>query len=165
MRRLAAAFVAAAGVAAAFSACSRGPVRAKLGDKVRIEYAAYVDDKLFESSEPGKPVPLTIGAGQLPAPAERALIGLRPGERADIRIPDAYGAYDPAEISTFSAAAFGPTLGKQLAVGKVVLGTRGGQAVEAVVKKIQGKTVWLDFNHRLAGKTVAFRFVLVSITK
>lgn len=150
---------------AAAAACSRGPARAKPGDKVSIEYAAYVDDKLFESSEPGKPVDLTIGAGQLPAPAERALVGLRPGERADVRVPDAYGAYDPKKIEEVPASAFGPDLRKQLAVGKVVLGTRGGQAVEAVVKQVGGGKVALDFNHRLAGKTVAFRFLLVSITK
>lgn len=162
MRRAALAALAAA---VGLAACGRGPAKARLGDKVRIEYAAYVDDKLFESSEPGKPVPLTIGAGALPAPAERALVGLRPGERADVRVPDAYGPYDPKKIEAVPLSSFDAALRKKLAPGKVVLGERGGQGVEAVVKDVGAKDVTLDFNHRLAGKTVGFRFVLVSIER
>lgn len=155
--------------AASLAACAAlllacGGSGAHLGERVRIHYAAYVDDKLYDSTEGREPVTIKLGEGALPAPAEHALIGLHPGQKAELRVNDAYGRRDPNLVQALPLSAFGP-LTKQLAVGKRVLGTSEGKPTEATVVKLEGGKAWLDFNHRLAGKTVSFKLTLVSIER
>jgi FKBP-type peptidyl-prolyl cis-trans isomerase 2 len=56
-------------------------------------------------------------------------------------------------------------MGKDLAPGKVVLGLRDGKAARARVERLDGKSVWLDFNHRLAGKEIYFRLKVLSLVR
>jgi FKBP-type peptidyl-prolyl cis-trans isomerase 2 len=146
----------------ALLACARGPRAARVGDRVTLHYSASVDGKLFETSEDAKPVELVLGEGGLPAPVERALVGHKAGEQVDLVVPQAFGPSDPAKIEVLPLSAFAG-MKPQPAVGQLVLGTRGEEAAKAVVLKVEGGKVWLDFNHRLAGKTVSFRVRLLAV--
>jgi FKBP-type peptidyl-prolyl cis-trans isomerase 2 len=146
----------------ALLACSRGPRAARVGDRVTVHYSAFVDGALFETSRDGKPAELVLGGGGLPPPVERALVGRRAGDEVDLTVPDAYGPRDAAKIEVLPLSAFAG-LKPQPAVGQLVLGTRGEEAAKARVAKLEGGKVWLDFNHRLAGKPVGFRVSVLAV--
>ena len=150
-------------VVCAALACARGPRAARVGDRVSVHYTASVDGKLFETSEDAKPVELVLGEGGLPPPVERALVGHRAGETVELVVPEAFGPSDPKKIEVLPLSSFAG-MKPQPAVGQLVLGTRGEEAAKAVVVKMDAANVWLDFNHRLAGKTVSFRVRLLAVS-
>lgn len=148
-------------VAAALFGCSR-PRVVQPGSTLKLHYTASVDGKIHESSEDRAPVEITLGRGALPHPLELALRGRRAGEEVSLTVVDAYGPREPRKVEVFPLKEFGP-LGPKLAPGLRVLGSRGAEADEATVLKVEGGRVWLDFNHRLAGKTVSFRVRILSV--
>ena len=149
-------------LAAACLGCSRQPRAVRLGDRVKIHYAAYADGRLYETSEDAAPTELVLGQGALPAAVEKALVGLRPGEQVSLDVPEAYGLRDPAKVEVLPLSSFGD-MAKKLAVGQRVLGLKGREPAQATVVKLEGGRAWLDFNHRLAGKKVSFRLRLLAV--
>jgi FKBP-type peptidyl-prolyl cis-trans isomerase 2 len=150
-------------VLACLAACGR-PSGARPGDRVRLHYRVFADGRVYDSTEGAEPVEVVIGAGALPRPVEAALVGMRPGEERSLTVPDAYGRPDPANVQRLPRQAFAQ-LKEPPAVGAKVLGTRRGEAVEAVVTSTDAKTVTLSFDHPLAGKAVSFTLRLVSILR
>ncbi|MBI5242025.1 MAG: FKBP-type peptidyl-prolyl cis-trans isomerase [Elusimicrobia bacterium] len=144
-------------------ACSR-PDRVGRGSVVSLEYLVMVDGKTEDTNQGGEPLRLTVGSGVLPRAAEESLIGMRPGEERSLNVPAAYGERDPKAVSAVPRASFG-AMAKDLAPGKVVLGLRDGKPARARVERIDGQSVRLDFNHRLAGKEVYFRLKLLSVAR
>ncbi|MCX5795302.1 MAG: FKBP-type peptidyl-prolyl cis-trans isomerase [Elusimicrobia bacterium] len=146
-------------------ACSRSSKVAR-GSVVRLEYVLIVDGSVDDSNEGAEPLTLTVGSGVLPRAAEEALIGMRSGEEKSLTLSaaQAYGERDPRAVSAVPRASFGP-MAKDLVKGKAVLGLKDGKAARARVERIAGPTVWLDFNHRLAGQPVYFRLKVLSLAR
>ncbi len=150
---------------AASAACSR-PDRAGRGSVVLLEYVVMVGGEVEDRNTGAEPLKLTVGSGVLPPAAEAALVGMKPGEEKSFTLPaaQAYGERDSKAVEAVPRASFGP-MAKDLAPGKTVLGVRDGKAARARVERLDGKSVWLDFNHRLAGKEVYFRLKVLSLLK
>jgi FKBP-type peptidyl-prolyl cis-trans isomerase 2 len=146
-------------------ACSRSD-RVGRDSVVNLEYAVMVDGKMEDTNQGGEPLRLAVGSGVLPRAAEAALVGMTPGEEKSFTLSaaQAYGERDPKAVSAVPRASFG-AMGRDLAPGKAVLGLRGGKAARARVERLDGKSVWLDFNHRLAGKEVYFRLKVLSLAR
>jgi FKBP-type peptidyl-prolyl cis-trans isomerase 2 len=147
------------------SACSRAD-RVGRGSAVRLEYVVMVDGAVEDRNTGAEPLDLTVGSGVLPLAAEEALIGMRPGEERSLTLSpaQAYGERDPGAVTAVPRASFG-AMARELAPGKVVLGLRDGKPARARVARLDGKEVWLDFNHRLAGKEVYFRLKVLSLLR
>jgi FKBP-type peptidyl-prolyl cis-trans isomerase 2 len=126
-----------------------------------FHYTAIVDGAVYESTEGREPAEITLAAGELPAAAEAALMGLKPGQETEIEVANAYGPRDEKLIRSVPLTQFGG-MAKDLVVGAKILGALNGRSASARVLNITGGLAVLDFNHPLAGKTVRFRLRLVS---
>jgi peptidyl-prolyl cis-trans isomerase A (cyclophilin A) len=92
---------------------------------------------------------------------DAGVVGMAVGEERSLTIPpeDAYGVHREYMIQTvpveeLSAAGITPVIGEKLATSQGQVGT---------ITEITDTSVVIDFNHRLAGKTLIFDVKLVSI--
>lgn len=150
-------------IVAAASGCAR-PGVARLGSVLTLHYTLYVDDAVYDSTANGEPAKVALGDGALPPGVERALLGARAGQEVWVTLApeQAYGRRDPAAFETVPRARF-DAIGLTAKAGERVMGLRQGKPAEATVESVSGEGVRLDFNHRLAGKTVSFRLSVVSV--
>lgn len=137
---------------------------AKQGDRVRVHYAGTLDDGTpFDSSEGRAPLEFTVGAGDVIAGFDSAILGMAPGERKRVRIPadDAYGAHRRDLVMRLPRAelpaSIEPTLGQQLRL------SQGDHVLVVTISELDEEVVTLDANHPLAGKDLTFDLELVEI--
>ncbi len=138
---------------------------AQIGDTVTVHYVGRLaDGTIFSSSEGREPLKFVLGSGQVLPGFERAIEGMTPGERKEVRIPaaEAYGERSEDLVLEIDRADlpedFEFYVGQQLLLG----GPEGGQ-VRVIVSAITEDTVTFDGNHPLAGKDLYFSIELVSI--
>jgi FKBP-type peptidyl-prolyl cis-trans isomerase SlpA len=122
------------------------------------------DGTEVETSRPGDPVEFEMGDGTLIGGLERALYGLKCGDRQTLRVSPAegYGARDPAHVHTLKRDAFvsdlnlepGLVMGFELPTGEYVHGT---------VVSFDANEVHVDFNHPLAGREVIFEVEILAV--
>ena len=139
---------------------------ARLGDWVRVHYTGISDGERFDSSyERGEPLEFAIGARQVVAGFESAVIGMSPGESKTVDIPpsQAYGLYNPDMALECRLSTLPPGVER----GTALVGQDGasGERLRFVVVAIRGDTATLDANHPLAGKTLTFEIELVEISE
>ncbi len=133
---------------------------AKDGDIVQVHYTGTLEDgSQFDSSVGRDPLEFTVGAGQMIAGFDRAVLGMTVGEKKTVTIPaaEAYGEHRddlvtvenldllPSEIT--------PEVGMKLSAG--------GRVV--TVTEVTETTFTIDANHELAGKDLIFEIELVAI--
>lgn len=134
------------------------------GAKVRLEYT--VKDgagKVIDSSKGKDPLIFTQGQHQIIAGLEKAVGGMRLGERKKVTVKpeDAYGVLDPKAQTEVAK--------ETIPQGNLKVGARltwrapSGETRAARVKEIREKTVVIDLNHPLAGKTLHFDVKVVSV--
>ena len=155
--------------------------QAKDGDKVRVHYTGRLDDgSIFDSSEgfvdecesdscgcnsrAMEPMEFVIGAGNLIPKFEQAVIGLEPGQRAEVKIAsdDAYGPRADEMVAVIDRSELPegvtPEEGQHM---EVVL--QDGTPLPVLVTEVTETTVTLDANHPLAGMDLSFDIKLVEI--
>lgn len=134
------------------------------GAVVHLEYTV-MDDKgnVIESNKGKDPLVYTQGHGQIVPGVEKAVVGMRRGEtkRVTVAPEEGYGAHDPKRVMEVAKDRVpqNPQTGAWL-VGK----DKNGQPFRALVKEMKPKTLILDFNHPLAGKTLNFDIKVLSVT-
>lgn len=139
--------------------------QAKRGDRVRVNYIGrFTDGTVFDSSEGHEPLEFTIGASEVIAGFDRAVIGLAAGESRTVEVPpeEGYGAHLTEMMVE---------VGRQqipddhlLAIGNFLqVSTPDGTSFEMRVAELTAQTVRLDGNHPLAGKTLCFEVQLLTI--
>ncbi len=158
-------FLKAQFAAAAFAPQSQKDAEVvKAGTVVSLQYTVSGEDgKTIESNKGKDPLKYTHGSQQIIPGLEKELAGLKVGAEKRVRVKpeDAYGPIDPAAIQEFPKENIPPN---GLQVGAVLV-ARGpdGQPLPVTVKEIKDKTVVLDFNHPLAGKTLIFDIKVLDI--
>lgn len=140
---------------------------AKIGDTVKIEYTGTLDDgTVFDSSsEHDAPLEFQIGSGHVIKGFDDAIIGMNVGEEKQISInpADAYGEHDPTLIQKVPRDIFPADV--ELVQGMLFeAGLPTGEKVPAMIKSIEGTTIFVDLNHPLAGKKLNFKIKLASLT-
>ena len=125
---------------------------------VSIEYRLHLGDgKTIDESDPGEPLVYLHGHEQIVPGLEKALEGKKVGESLKVTVTpeDGYGEYDPDGVEEVPREDFPPDM--ELEAGGVVSATdEEGDEVDFLVKEVRPKTVVVDFNHPLAGKTLHF---------
>ncbi|HZH78194.1 MAG TPA: peptidylprolyl isomerase [Archangium sp.] len=125
---------------------------------VSIEYKLHLGDgNLIDESDPGDPLVYLHGYEEIVPGLENALAGKKAGDSLKVQVKpeDGYGEYDPDGVEEVPREEFPPDM--ELEEGGVVTATdEDGDDVEFLVKKLNEKTVVVDFNHPLAGKTLHF---------
>ena len=155
--------------------------QAKSGDKVRVHYTGRLDDgNIFDTSEgfveeckgegcesnsrPSDPLDFVIGEGNLIPKFEEAVIGLEPGQRAEVKIAadDAYGQRADEMVAVIDRSeipeGITPEAGQHM---EVVL--QDGTPLPVLVTEVTDTSVTLDANHPLAGRDLTFDIKLVEI--
>ncbi len=140
-----------------------GPKTIKKGSNVRMNYTLTVDGKVVDSSSGREPLSFEQGAGQIIPGLEKALEGLKNGDKKQVTVPpeEGYGVIDPKAVQKVPKASFKDM--KNLKVGMPVRGQQGNRPIQATVVAIGAKEITLDFNHPLAGKTLNFDVEIVEV--
>lgn len=138
---------------------------AQHGDTVQVHYTGRLaDDTIFDTSRDREPLEFTIGAGQLIAGFEQAVIGLQPGESRTASIPadEAYGEHDPDMVLEVARDqlpdGMDPSVGEQYQLRQ-----QDGDTIVVTVTEATPDSVTLDANHPLAGQDLTFEIELVEI--
>jgi FKBP-type peptidyl-prolyl cis-trans isomerase SlyD len=127
------------------------------GSVVSIEYT-HTDDagSVIDSNVDKEPLTYVQGAGQIVNGLEKELIGLKTGEQKKVQVKpeEGYGmpskqAFQEFPRDTIPAEA-------QKAGATLMAKGQDGQAIPMRVHEVKEKTVVVDFNHPLAGKTLNF---------
>jgi FKBP-type peptidyl-prolyl cis-trans isomerase SlyD len=126
------------------------------GSFVAIEFTLTDDNgKVIESNVGKEPLTYLHGSGQIVPGLERELAGLKVGDQKKIVVKpeDGYRS-DPNAFQEIPKDKLPPEAQK---VG-TVLATKGpqGETIAMRVHEVKDKTIVVDFNHPLAGKTLNF---------
>lgn len=134
---------------------------------VTIDYRLHLGDgKYIEESEQADPLVYLHGYEEIVPGLEKALAGKKAGDqvKATVTPEDGYGEYDPDAVEEVPREEFPADL--ELEAGGIVTATdEEGDEVEFTVKELKDKTVVVDFNHSLAGKTLHFEVTVREVRK
>jgi FKBP-type peptidyl-prolyl cis-trans isomerase SlyD len=127
------------------------------GSKVELEYTLTDDGgKVLDSNKGRKPLTYTQGERQIVPGLEKALDGMHVGEEKKVTVTpaDGYGEVNPNAVTEVPKEKIPADA---LKVGTELVGKDQSGAIKYVrVKEIKEKTVVIDMNHPLAGKTLYF---------
>jgi FKBP-type peptidyl-prolyl cis-trans isomerase 2 len=150
------------------------------GDSVTLEYTGRLDDEtVFDTSresiaeeaglaeaQPDReyaPLKVDVGAEQVIEGMEEGLIGLEAGETSTLSIPPekAYGERSEENIQEFETEQLREMLGGQTPEEGAYLEAQNGQHGEVIHSG--DEVVRVDFNPRLAGKTLTFEIEVLDV--
>lgn len=133
--------------------------------QVRVAYTGYLEDgTVFDSSDIDGPMEFLTDCGQVIKGLDDAVMNMEVGQKATVSIPAefAYGAYNPLNVQKRDLR-YVPNA-DELPVGGVInFFGPAGQKIPAKVMKIEDGFVYLDFNHRLAGKDLVFDLEVLEV--
>ncbi|WP_082942531.1 MULTISPECIES: FKBP-type peptidyl-prolyl cis-trans isomerase [unclassified Helicobacter] len=119
--------------------------------------------EVIDSNLESKPLEFLLGAGQVISGLEKAVAGAKKGDKLNITIApeDAYGVYQADFLQEVPKDQFE---GIALEKGMTLFGqAEDGQTVQVLVKDIGDSSVMIDYNHPLAGKTLAFDIEITDV--
>ena len=147
------------------------------GDEVMVDYVGWTTDDrvVFDASieeearksglpprDRYEPLAVKVGTGQVIQGFDRGLVGMAKDETKKIIIPpeEGYGPKDPGlfrpiPVDSLRAQGFEPEEGGQLI-------TAGGAFP---ILNISDGMAWVDMNHMLAGREIAFRVTIRTIDR
>lgn len=111
------------------------------------------------------PATLQLGSGQLTAPLEHCLIGLKPRQRHmfNLAAGTAFGPQNPQLIERIALNAL--PRGIELEENSLVefSSTDGSEKISGFLRELTPDTALFDFNHPLAGKAICFEVEIIGI--
>ena len=136
----------------------------KDGMMVSVEYTLKGSDgKVIESSKGKEPLKYIHGNKMMIPGLEKELTGMKVGgaKHVTVKAEDAYG---PVNKNAFQEVPKDKIPANGLKVGAMLAGQGPqGQPMQARVHEIKEKTVVVDLNHPMAGKTLVFEIKVVDI--
>lgn len=134
------------------------------GTKVSLEYTLRLDDKtVVDTNVDSEPFTYLHGAHQIIPGLERALEGMKIGERKQVTVSpeEGYGSVNPEAFIEVTKEEFPQ---EALKVNALIQGRDArGRPFYARVVEIKDQSIVLDFNHPLAGKTLYFEVKVLDI--
>lgn len=133
--------------------------------QVTLNFALRFDTgEIVDSTFERKPATFSVGDGSLLPGIERKLFGLQSGHREvfEVKPEDAFGQINPANVQTFKRSQFADDM--ELHEGLIISFADAARAeLPGVVKSFDAETVVVDFNHPLAGRTLAFEVEIIDV--
>jgi FKBP-type peptidyl-prolyl cis-trans isomerase SlyD len=129
----------------------------KDGSVVSLEYTLSGEDgKPIESNKGKAPIKFTQGSHQIVPGLEKGVAGMKVGEEKRVKVTPEEG-YGPVNPKGFQELPKDKIPSEALKVGTVLV-AKGpqGQQIPVRVHEIKEKTVVVDLNHPMAGKTLVF---------
>ena len=135
------------------------------GNTVHIHYTGkFTDGEVFDSSEGRDPLAFELGSGQVIPGLDKAMRGMKVGEKQTIEIAaaEAYGPHHPEGVQKVERSQLPPEI--EIEVGaQLQASAQDGQAINLTIIEADENVVTMDANHPLAGKDLVFDVELVSI--
>ena len=136
----------------------------KDGMMVSLDYTLKgTDGKVMETSKGREPLKYIHGQKMMIPGLERELTGMKVGGQKNVTVKpeDAYGKINPNAVQEIPKEKIPPNA---LKVGAVLAASSPqGMVVPMTVRQIKEKTVVMDMNHPMAGKTLVFDIKVVDI--
>lgn len=129
----------------------------KEGSIVALEYTLTDESgNVIESNKGKSPMVYVHGQGQIVPGLEKALTGMRVGEQKTVIVKpeEGYGPVNPRAFQEVPKEEF-PAEGLKVGMTLMAHG-KDGMPIRIRVREIKDKTVVVDLNHPLAGKTLTF---------
>jgi len=133
-------------------------VKVKAGDTVSVHYIGKLEDgNVFDSSVGKDPLSFTAGAGQMIKGFDDAVIGMKVGDKKTIEIPpeQGYGVINEDNKQWIPKE----QLPADLNIGQEII----LKPYRLKIYEMNDQNVLASVNHFLAGKTLIFDIILVSI--
>ena len=127
------------------------------GSIASIEYTLMDEaGNVIESNVGKDPLTYIHGAGQIVRGLEKELYGMKVGEQKKIQVKpeDGYGLSDPKAVQEVLREKI-PAQAQQVGA-TLMTKAADGSTIPMRIQEIREKTVIVDFNHPLAGKTLNF---------
>jgi FKBP-type peptidyl-prolyl cis-trans isomerase SlyD len=147
-----------------FAQAGKGETMVKDGATVSLEYTLSGEDgKVIESNKGKEPLRFVDGRSQIIPGLEKALEGMKAGgeKKVTVKPEDAYGPFDPnayREVPKENIPA------DSLKEGMTLFAKNAeGEMFPVRVKEVKDKTVVIDMNHPLAGKTLVFDVKIIDV--
>ncbi|MDF1628998.1 MAG: FKBP-type peptidyl-prolyl cis-trans isomerase [Alcanivoracaceae bacterium] len=142
-------------------------LRAGPDTRVTLHFAVrLMDGTEMDSTFTGQPASFVWGDESLLPGFERALLGLKAGDKRSVYIEadKGFGAYNPDNIQQFRQDEFAE--GMTLEAGVVVsFRDASGAELPGVVSLIEDNWVTVDFNHPLAGRDLTFEVEILTVER
>jgi FKBP-type peptidyl-prolyl cis-trans isomerase SlyD len=148
------------------SAPSQPSLAVAPGYKISLEYT-LTDDKgeQIQSNKGEAPLVYTQGAHEILPGLEKALDGMHVGEEKDVKLPPEE-AYGPVQKEAFQEVPKSSIPAEAHKVGTPLRAqSPDGKTLVARVSEVKDKTIIVDLNHPLAGKTLAFHVKVLDVSK
>lgn len=138
----------------------------KKGNKIKVDYIGTLEDgTVFDSTEKqGTQLEFEVGSGQLIKGFDTAVVGMSVGEEKKITLgpAEAYGEHNSQMLKEVPREQLPkdrePEVGMMLAIS-----LPNGARFPARITNVNEKTITLDLNHPLAGKTLKFTITVREI--
>lgn len=135
------------------------------GTQVTLHFSlAFESGDIIDSNFDAEPATFVFGDGQLLQAFEDALLGLAPKSKASFLIApeDAFGLGHEDNIKSVSRGVFSEDTHLQPGMVFGFKDASGGE-VPGVITELSDTAVTVDFNHPLAGKTIAFKVEIIDV--
>ena len=131
------------------------------GKTVKIAYDLTVDGQLIKSIGATRPFRYTHGKKQVSRGLEKALAGLKVGDRKEFVVfpKDGYGRENPKSFMEMSKSEFPK---KDHFIGRKIMSQKDGKYF-GTVKEVRSNTLLLNLNHPFADKKLHYDVVVVGI--
>ena len=135
------------------------------GSKVQLHFSVAIENgvEIDNTRSRDEPVSLIIGDGNLLPGFEKALFGLRAGDRRTVSLPpeDAFGEWNPENVQRFDTVKFE----QRPEVGHMIeFEDKAKASLFGVVMTVADDITEIDFNHPLAGKNITFAVEIFKVT-
>lgn len=139
--------------------------RIEEGSKVQLHFSVAIENgvEIDNTRSRDEPVSLVIGDGNLLPGFEKALFGLRAGDRRTVSLPpgDAFGEWNPENVQRFDTVKFE----QRPEVGHMIeFEDKAKASLFGVVMSVEDDITEIDFNHPLAGKNITFAVEIFKVT-
>ena len=131
---------------------------------VGLAYTLYVDNAVADSAAASEPLEYIHGHENLISGLEKALEGMKVGEKKNVTVlpEDGYGEYDPESVIKLERSLFPPEF--PIEKGRLVpLEDDEGHHLHSYILEWDDDSVTVDLNAPMAGKTLVFECEIVSL--
>lgn len=139
---------------------------AKSGDTVRVQYKGTLEDgAIFDESQEGQPLEVTLGQQQLIEGVENAIIGMEIGdEKTETIAPEqAYGPLQDGLAAEVERSQLPADVELKTGMIMEIRSQDGKTSMNVTITDVKEDKVTIDANHPLAGKTLIFELKLLEI--
>lgn len=134
------------------------------GKLIKVYYTLKVDGNVFDTSREGEPFEFQVGSKQVIPGFEKALIGMKAGEKKIFQVTpvEGYGQENPKGIHEVPRDKLPAGVEPKVDMTLYAKGPNG-QSIPARITEVKKDVVVVNFNHPLAGKILDFEVEIVEI--